>query len=152
MITPIKILLADDDADDRFFFDEAIKSAIVPAVLNTVDNGEKLMQYLITNSSNLPEALFLDLNMPRKNGSECLQAIKATEELKSLPVIIYSTSLHNEIADILYNNGAHYYIKKGNSAEMQTILNHILILIKENKLSRPKREHFILNTKHLNTK
>ncbi|MEO6305446.1 MAG: response regulator [Bacteroidia bacterium] len=148
----LKILLADDDADDRFFFDEAIKAAVIPAVLNTVDNGEKLMHYLITNNENLPDALFLDLNMPRKNGSECLLAIKQDDKLKDLPVIIYSTSLHKEIADILFNNGAHYYIKKGNSAEMQSVLNHILILLKENKFSRPGREHFILHTKNLTIK
>jgi CheY-like chemotaxis protein len=149
MSIPLQIMLADDDADDRFFFDEAIKSATTSAVLNTVDNGEKLMQYLHANSNELPNVLFLDMNMPRKNGSECLLAIKNDSLLKHLPVIIYSTSLHQEIADILFNNGAHYYIKKGNSEEMQNILNYILTLITDNKLFRPDRDQFILHTKNL---
>lgn len=150
MKLPLQIMLADDDADDRFFFGEAIKSATTSAQLNTVDNGEKLMLYLYTNKESLPRALFLDLNMPRKNGSECLSAIKNDVTLKDLPVIIYSTSLHQEIADILFNNGAHYYIKKGNSVEMQNVLNYLLKLIAEDKLVRPKKEQFILHTKNIN--
>lgn len=144
-------MLADDDADDRFFFDESIKSATTPAVLNTVDNGEKLIQYLTVNNEKLPNALFLDLNMPRKNGAECLVAIKKDEKLQELPVIIYSTSLHEEIADTLYKDGAHYYIKKGHSAEMQMAVNYILKLITDEKLVRPSREQFVLNTKSLNS-
>ncbi len=151
MNLPLRIMLADDDSDDRFFFDESIKSASTPAVLNTVDNGEKLIQYLTKNTETLPNALFLDLNMPRKNGAECLLAIKKDEKLQELPVIIYSTSLHEEIADILYKNGAHYYIKKGNSTDMQKVVNYILKLITDNKLVRPKREQFILNAKTLNS-
>jgi CheY-like chemotaxis protein len=150
MNLPLKIMLADDDSDDRFFFDENIKSATTLAILNTVDNGEKLIQYLNSNHENLPNALFLDLNMPRKNGSECLLVIKKDANLKDLPVIIYSTSLHQEIADVLFANGAHYYLKKGNSAEMQKVLNYILRLITENKLFRPDREHFILQSKNIN--
>lgn len=142
-------MLADDDSDDRFFFNEAIKSAKIPAVLNTVDNGEKLIQYLKTNSNTLPDVLFLDLNMPRKNGAECLIEIKDDNKLKDLPVIIYSTSLHQEIADVLYNNGAHYYIKKGNSNEMQSSLNYILTLINGENTSRPTREQFIVQPKYL---
>lgn len=148
---PLRIMLADDDSDDQFFFSEALKSAPVSATLNMVDNGEKLILYLNANKELLPDVLFLDLNMPRKNGSECLLVIKEDEKLKNLPVIIYSTSLHSEIADVLFNNGAHYYIKKGNNEEMQVVLNYVLALITENKLSRPDREQFILHSKNLKT-
>lgn len=150
MNMPLRIMLADDDSDDRFFFDEAMKLAPMAVTLNTVDNGEKLILYLNTNKMDLPDALFLDMNMPRKNGQECLLEIKKNIALKDLPVIIYSTSLHTEVADVLFANGAHYYIKKANSQEMQTVLDHVLTLIMENNFSRPGREHFILNSKSLN--
>ena len=150
MTMPLRIMLADDDSDDRFFFDEAMKSAPMAVTLNTVDNGEKLLLYLNSHKATLPDALFLDMNMPRKNGSECLLEIKEDSLLKDLPVIMYSTSLHSEVADVLFTNGAHYYIKKGNSQEMQVVLDHVLTLIQNNKFSRPNREHFILNSKHLN--
>jgi CheY-like chemotaxis protein len=149
MNLPLKIMLADDDSDDRFFFDENIKIATTPAVLNTVDNGEKLMQYLTTNHEALPHVLFLDLNMPRKNGSECLMAIKGDAKLKDLPVIIYSTSLHQEIADVLFTNGAHYYIKKGTNEDMQNVINYILKLTAANTLTRPARDQFILQSKNI---
>src|SRR5687767_14662538 len=117
MPSPLHILLADDDTDDRFFFDKALKLAAIPSNLTTVENGEKLMTFLNSNTDKLPDALFLDLNMPRKNGSECLREIKKDERMRGLPVIIYSTSLHPEIADLLYRDGAYYYIKKSNMQE-----------------------------------
>jgi CheY-like chemotaxis protein len=141
------ILLADDDSDDRFFFTKAVKYSPIPATLSTVENGEKLMQFLTGTANDLPDALFLDLNMPKKNGSECLREIKNNPGLKDLPVIIYSTSLHPEIADLLYRDGAHYYIKKGDLTEMQKLLNFILSKVIDNNLSRPPREAFILNSK-----
>ena len=147
MTKPLHILLADDDSDDRFFFEKAIKLASTPSFLTTVDNGERLMQFLTTTTDELPDALFLDLNMPRKNGSECLREIKMHEKLNALPVIIYSTSLHVEIADLLYKAGAYYYIKKTNLLELQKFLDHVLSMLSNGKLTRPSREQFILNSK-----
>ncbi len=145
MIKPLRILLADDDADDRYFFNIALQTLSVPSDFATVEDGEKLMDYLVKNSSQLPDVLFLDLNMPRKNGAECLNEIKSNETLKHLPVIIYSTSLHEDMADLLYNSGAHSYIKKAGLAELEAILQDILTSIEENKFTRPSRNKFILN-------
>ncbi|MGZ3902669.1 MAG: response regulator, partial [Bacteroidia bacterium] len=96
----INILLADDDKDDRYFFEKALKTLSIKAQLTISEDGEKLMAYLLKHSEKLPDVLFLDLNMPRKNGAECLTEIKLHEKLKKLPVIIYSTSLHDDVADI----------------------------------------------------
>ena len=74
---PISILLADDDADDRFFFGKALKELPISTELTTVEDGEKLMSYLLKNSEKLPDVLFLDLNMPRKNGSNVFRRSKA---------------------------------------------------------------------------
>ncbi len=99
----------------------------------------------LVNSDRLPEVLFLDLNMPRKNGTECLTEIKLNEKLKHLPVIIYSTSLHEEIADQLYKTGAHYYIQKTDLAELEKYLLHVLTIMLKNKFTRPSRKDFIIN-------
>jgi len=141
---PFKILLADDDRDDRFFFDLVLKDLAFPTQFITVEDGVKLMDYLIKHSDKLPDVLFLDLNMPRKNGSECLTEIKANSKLKDLPIVIYSTSLHEDIADILYKNGAHYYIRKTDMVELKKTLNYILGLMAENNFAKPKRDKFIL--------
>jgi CheY-like chemotaxis protein len=141
---PIQILLADDDRDNCFFFKEALSSLPIPVKLTTVDDSERLMNYLSENSLKLPDVLFLDLNMPRKNGSECLKEIKLTKEFSGLPVIIYSTSLHEVVANELFKTGAHYYIKKTNLTELKKALHFILNIMKENKFNKPLRNKFIL--------
>ncbi len=101
------------------------------------------MTYLFANSQKLPDVLFLDLNMPKKNGSECLSEIKQDETLKGIPVIIYSTHMHEKDADILYGKGAHYYIRKTDMIELARILDIILNLMVENKFARPEKDKFI---------
>ncbi|MGZ3895049.1 MAG: response regulator [Bacteroidia bacterium] len=141
----LKLLLADDDKDDRFFFNKVLQELSIPTHLTTVEDGEKLMQYLSKNHKHLPDLLFLDLNMPRKNGAECLVEIKGDKRLKELPVIIYSTSLHEDVADLLYDKGAHYYIRKTDIIELKKVLGYTLGLMIASNFERPKRTKFILN-------
>jgi len=140
----LSILLADDNKDDQFFFAKALKAVPVKTQLNTVDDGEKLMDYLGKHLQNLPDALFLDLNMPSKNGAECLEEIKTNKQIKDFPVIIYSTSLNESIADILYEKGAHYFMEKCEIDQLTIQLKHILTLIAGKDLKRPSRDQFIL--------
>lgn len=142
----LNLLLADDDADDRYFFENALKETSILSKLKTVEDGDKLMKYLIANLKRLPDLLFLDLNMPKKNGTECLQEIKSNRALKDLPVIIYSTSMHEDTADFLYEKGAHYYFKKASLADLETTLHALLTLMKDKKLIRPSRNNFILRS------
>jgi CheY-like chemotaxis protein len=144
MADQLRILLADDDTDDRIFFDMVLKDVSIATQLTSIENGEKLMAYLSENSENLPEVLFLDMNMPRKNGAECLHEIKQNEKLKNLPVVIYSTSIHEDTANRLYEDGAYYYVRKTTLANLGKTLEHILTLLVEKKLKQPKRDKFIL--------
>ncbi len=143
--SPLHILLADDDQDDRFFFNRALQALPYHLNFTTIEDGEKLMTYLNGSSVKLPDLLFLDHNMPRKNGSECLLEIKQNPKLKNLPVIIYSTYLHEDVATIFYENGAHYYIRKTDVPELKKIISHILTLIYTKKFIRPSRSNFILS-------
>lgn len=143
--THVHILLADDDEDDRYFFERALSAIPIPTRLTTVVDGEKLMAYLGNHTTKLPDVLFLDLNMPRINGSECLQEIERNEKLKQLPVIIYSTSLPNGTADTFYNRGAYYYVRKTDTSGLQKTLHHILLLLVENRFVRASRESFIFS-------
>jgi CheY-like chemotaxis protein len=140
----LQILLADDDKDDRFFFKEALTQIQVPTNLTVVEDGQKLITFLSANKTQLPDILFLDLNMPRKNGNECLSEIKRDKRLSQIPVIIYSTSLHDEVADILYGKGAHYYLKKCNIVELPRAINQILALLTKNP-KQPSRAKFVLS-------
>lgn len=112
----IQILLADDDKDDCFLFKEALEELPFITKLTTINDGEQLMKVLRV-ARELPTVLFLDLNMPRKNGLECLSEIKGIENLKPLPIVIFSTSFDRDIVKLLYNYGAQYYIRKPNNFE-----------------------------------
>lgn len=115
---PLNILLADDDMDDRFFFDKALKEIPIASELIIVNNGEELMKYLLENETQLPDVLFLDLSMPRKTGFECLAEIKENEKLKGLTVIMLTTSftrgfdLEDNLRNTLLKMGAQAYIRK----------------------------------------
>src|SRR5687767_4454358 len=109
------ILLADDDKDDSMLFQDILDELPLSTHLTAVFNGEQLMQLLNNTKEQLPDILFLDLNMPRKNGFDCLLEIRQTERLQLLPVIIYSTSYEPEIVNLLHKYGAQFYIRKPNN-------------------------------------
>lgn len=143
------LLLADDDEDDCDFFKEALDELSIPFSLDTVSDGVQLMDFLSEKSEdNLPDILFLDLNMPRKNGTECLTEIKQNEKLKQLFVIIFSTSLDVNIVDTMYEKGAIYYIRKpGDYAELKKVIKNAISLIPDNNnLKQPERKQFILES------
>lgn len=138
------LLLADDDEDDCSFFKEALDELSLPVTLVTVNDGVQLMDYLAENSTgNLPDILFLDLNMPRKNGHECLKEIKEIDALNKLPIIIFSTSLDTEIVDLMYGKGATHYIRKpGDFSKLKNVIGKAIT--ETSSSEQPAREHFIL--------
>jgi CheY-like chemotaxis protein len=89
---PIQILLADDDVDDRLFFKEAFDEIKIKTDVQIVKDGMELMKYLNKSDNKLPHILFLDLNMPRKTGMECLKEIKENNQFDNIAIVIYSTS------------------------------------------------------------
>jgi len=130
----LQILLADDDKDDLFLFREALSELPISTHLETVHDGEQLMNYLSEKENELPNVLFLDLNMPRKNGFECLTEIKNNDKLKELNVVMFSTSYprdshyESDIIKMLFKIGAQNYIRKpGNFSELKDAINNILI-------------------------
>ena len=140
------LLLADDDNDDCTFFKEALEDLPISANLLTVHDGVQLMNYLSTKADTLPDVLFLDLNMPLKNGFECLSEIKSSREFENVPVIIFSTSLNMEVVDLLYQKGAHYYIRKpGEYDKLKKVILEAVTLTLKNKLTQPTRDKFILH-------
>lgn len=144
----LNILLADDDPDDTLFFKEAMNELDLSTRLATVPNGEHLMHLLVGETNILPDVLFLDLNMPRKNGFECLAEIKAVEKLKSLPVIVFSTSFEQEVVNQLHKNGAHYFIRKPSDfSQYKKIILQALTLIQPGNTQQPAREDFVITLK-----
>ena len=137
----LNILLADDDTDDCLFFKKALEELQLSTHLITVHDGEQLMNFLSENSEHLPDVLFLDLSMPRKNGFECLSEIKENKKLKDLPVVMFSTSFPQDrnyeenMINTLSKMGAHHYIRKsGDFAQLKQIIHNTLIMEAEKKL------------------
>lgn len=141
----LNILLADDDIDDCHFFKEALEALPLNTKLKTVHDGDQLMSYLAANEEHPPHVLFLDINMPRKNGFECLSEIKHNDKLKDLPVVMFSTSNAQDKIDILFKTGADVYIRKpANFAQLVQVIHHALPLAAENIFSNGKLK-YILN-------
>lgn len=133
---PLTVLLADDDMDDRIFFEKAIKEIPIATKLTIVYGGEELMDYLNKNSDSLPDVLFLDLAMPRKTGYECLDEIKENEKFRNIYVVIFSTSYTSGIdfeqglKDTLFKIGADNYIRKpGDFADLKKAIHDALIKV-----------------------
>lgn len=156
----MNILLADDDTDDCVFFKEAVEELLPSTNLTAVHDGEQLMQFLTNEINKLPHVLFLDLNMPRKNGFECLSEIKLNHKLKQLPVIMFSTSYEQEVVNQLYHNGAQYFIRKPAEFTLfKKIIQQTLLQMQQElsapinslqtgnieSISQPIREDFVLS-------
>ena len=143
--TSLSILLADDDIDDCIFFKGVLEKIPLATSLVAVHNGEELMRLLTSETYQLPHVLFLDLNMPRKNGFECLSEIKLNSKLKYLPVVMFSTSNEQEVVSRLYLNGAHYFIRKPPViSQFEKIIEQTLMLVGQESILQPARENFVL--------
>jgi CheY-like chemotaxis protein len=116
---PITILLADDDADDRILAQDALKESRLANDMRLVENGEELMDYLLRRgayenpeASPTPGLILLDLNMPRKDGREALREIKSNPDLRSIPVVVLTTSKAEEDIYRSYDLGVNSFITK----------------------------------------
>ena len=144
----LNVLLADDDVDDCIFFREALDELHLSTKLIAVHDGEQLMLLLNDETYHLPDVLFLDINMPRKNGFECLAEIKLSDKLQGLPVIMFSTSFEQEVVNRLYKNGARHFIRKPSEfSQFKKIIHHTLGLIAPGNVSQPSPENFVLTVK-----
>ena len=134
----LHVLLADDDIDDCNFFDKALQALPISTYLTTVRDGEHLMNYFDKNSGQLPSVLFLDLNMPRKSGFECLSEIKENIKLKDIPVVMFSTSYprdmtyERDMMNMLFKIGANDFIRKpGDFEQLKQVIHNALIRVTE---------------------
>lgn len=107
-----KVILVDDDEDDRFLFSEAFESLAIQTELALFKNGQEFIDYLENTGDSLPEIVFLDLNMPVRNGLECLQYLRKIDKFKDVFVAIYSTSSSDRDMEATLLHGANIYIQK----------------------------------------
>lgn len=120
------IFYTDDDEDDQNFFLAAAAGISNSLKVTTLDDGDDLI-HLLGNPPPLPDIIFLDLNMPRKNGFDVLKEIKQSVHTKNFPVIIFSTS--DDLVSITKSRqlGASMYMRKPSSINnMKKVISHAL--------------------------
>jgi CheY-like chemotaxis protein len=144
--TPVIIFLADDDADDRAMFEEVIEEIDATIQLTCAEDGMILLQLLNSEKYSLPHLIFLDLNMPNKNGKECLDEIRRSERLKNIPIVIYSTSSSPKDIEDTFEKGANLYVRKPSSFnELRKITKDVLSIDWECHKPFEKRNIFVFS-------
>jgi CheY-like chemotaxis protein len=116
---PFTILMADDDADDCLLAQEALRESGQPHDLRIVRDGQQLLEYLrrqgeyqTESPPPWPDLILLDLKMPRKDGREALAELKADRRLRSIPIVVFTTSTARDDIGYCYRMGVNTYLTK----------------------------------------
>lgn len=140
---PIYVMLADDSPDEHFLFIHTVKGIDKSITISTAVNGEDLLNKL-AGESNLPDIIFLDINMPFKNGKECLYDMRQDVRLRDIPVVIYSTSDEKSDVEETFVLGADMYLKKPQDfIELEDILKELFKTYREQGFHRGDRDRYI---------
>lgn len=143
-IASTNVLVAEDDEDDYFIFSVALEETSFAVVLSRAEDGELLLKLL---EEKVPDILFLDLVLPKKDGKQCLREIRANRRYDHLPIIVY-TSL-NDLANIefCYREGSNLFTVKPNSiSELKDVLERILSIDWKKALYFPPKSEFVIGT------
>lgn len=131
---PYYVFLIDDDEDDRDLFKDALLEIPTETQVVTFSNGIELLSFLKEESNRPPQIIFLDLNMPMMSGEECLQKIRENPRFTNLPIVIFSTSIVEQLVKRVKSLGASLYVKKPSSfSSLKSILENCITALLENK-------------------
>jgi CheY-like chemotaxis protein len=123
------IYLAEDDDDDRILFLEALKELHPEIAVKVSEDGQQLLDNLRQTAQDKPEIIFLDINMPCRNGFECLKEIRSGERFSDAKIVMFSTSSSTIHIELSYKLGADYYaVKPGSYQELKDLLRDILAI------------------------
>lgn len=121
------IVIIDDDSEDQEVFIEAVKEVDNSVLCLAFSDGEEALNIIKADGLEVPQLIFLDLNMPRFSGKQCLVELLKIKKLKSTPIIIYSTSTDVRDKDETIKLGAsHFLIKPSKFDELRNSLSGIL--------------------------
>lgn len=142
---PFNILLADDDEEDILLFTDAFSELKLITTVKIVKDGMQLMEWLNRKNVSLPHLLFLDLNMPRKNGLDCLKEIRGNENLKDISIAIYTTSDNEKDVEQTFRGGANIFITKPNDFNLlKQVLEKAVMMAYQYQDQSMNRDNFLL--------
>jgi CheY-like chemotaxis protein len=124
------ILAVDDDYDDLELFRDAVKEIDSCINLICANTGEEALNFLKKKAIAYPDYIFLDINMPKLDGRQCLQAIRQDKNTKHLPVIMYSTSLSTADKELFKDLNAQFISKSSSYNELLASLTSIISQLK----------------------
>jgi CheY-like chemotaxis protein len=126
--TPINVILTDDDEDDRELFGEALSRLNFKTNLKTFEDCESMVNALLKSQKpNLPDVIFLDINMPGKNGLECLKQLKGHVSYKQVPIVMFTTSVRLVDIQEARKLGASLFLNKPSDFnELISLLNKLI--------------------------
>jgi len=135
------LVIADDDIDDQLILKEIIEDYSRHIKTTCLGDGKQLMDHLF--KKNVPDLLFLDLNMPLKTGIQCLSEIRSDKKLKDLPVVVFSTSRNRHDMEQCFANGAQLFYSKPWDLDVFRKLIHSILDIDWQTFKKPKdKEEF----------
>ncbi|WP_179343276.1 response regulator [Winogradskyella ursingii] len=138
------IYIVDDDEDDRFLAAEALSATMLPHKFMAYDNGTDFIEALSKNENNLPDVVFLDYNMPIKNGLECLESLKDLNLLNKIKVYLYSTYVDTTTTEMAFNLGAQGYLCKPPDFNLLKTLLYRAIEQALDVNTKPDLENFVI--------
>jgi CheY-like chemotaxis protein len=147
---PVKILLAEDDTEDQELFLDALQEAQISSEVTAVENGQELLDTLRDESQGDPDIIFIDVNMPVKDGKKALEEIKKDDELRDIPAVMLSTWDHPSDIEDAFGKGADLYVQKPSSfAGFVLVLKKVFLLHWAKALLRPVRKLFFVSEKNI---
>jgi len=142
----IKVVLVDDDEDDRMLFGDAFSELNINSELWTFENGLKFLEYVDTPKADIPDLIFLDLNMPIMGGIKTLEILRRCDKYKRVPIAILSTSKNASDVEITLARGADIYIIKPSSlSQLKKILGEVVKIQWQNLAYPLNRDNFVLS-------
>jgi len=122
---PMEIFYADDDPVDLVFFTRALKRIDSTITCITASDGVEALDKLFSQT-NKPDAIFIDLYMPRLDGIECVIAIKRNKDFKRIPIIIISNAINKKEVDQFNRLGVYYFLSKSTFEDLEASLRNII--------------------------
>jgi len=135
-----RFLLIDDDIDDRELFSEALASVSPSIKCDLAADAEEALNKLVSREIDIPDVIFLDINLPVMTGWQFLTSLKSRDDYKNIPVIMYSTSSNQRDKDIAKDLGALCFITKPNA--FKTLKNTLDVIV---SYSNKKLYHLLCN-------